>query len=591
MASPRWTNTTKIIVTSALAIAAIVLLVTVRQMIAPTIIALLLTFVLSYPVNWVQQHTGWGRTTSVVAIYFIVLLTLALGVLLIVPRFDSIMVALRRTMADLSVGLQDRLADDLLAIGPIRLSTSEVFGQAGTALQGVFNALTANPMNIARGVTQTIVSSVYVFVLNFWLLKDWHKLERFILDLVPADYQEEARRLGVELGGVWQAFLRGQVTLGVIIGLGTWVILLILGMPNAGGLALLAGMMEFLPSIGPAISGTVGTVLAFFQGSSWMPVSNLFFAVVVGIVYAIIGQLESVYFIPRLVGGRVKLHPAVTFMGIITGALTFGVLGILLAAPVIGSARVILIYIAAKLADRPPFAADRGGQSVLKIPGVIAGRKIEGVLLELDGTVAAPDTSAIEWAAQHFRWMDALIPASARRVLARRLLTALEAPINLTLNQLYRWKWNESIERWAPALNRLRGFPPADALEVLPDVRDAVLRFSTLYKVGLISSRPRAEVLAFLQRTHLDGGVFDAVVAREDVKNILPQVDPLLKCVALLGIRPDQALVVSDSDVGLRAARAAEMATAGVNTGTALPENVRDADLVVADAALLAAYL
>jgi beta-phosphoglucomutase-like phosphatase (HAD superfamily) len=171
------------------------------------------------------------------------------------------------------------------------------------------------------------------------------------------------------------------------------------------------------------------------------------------------------------------------------------------------------------------------------------------------------------------------------------MLTSLEAPINLLLNQLYRWHWNETIERWGPTLDRLRGFPTVDAMQLLPDVRDAIMRFSTIYKLGLISSRPRAEVMAFLQEARLDSGVFDVVVAREDVKNILPQVDPLLKGVALLGVQPDQVLVVSDSDVGLRAARAAEMATAGVNTGLALPENVRDADLVVADAALLAAYL
>jgi predicted PurR-regulated permease PerM len=84
------------------------------------------------------------------------------------------------------------------------------------------------------------------------------------------------------------------------------------------------------------ISGFVAFMLALFQGSTWMPVGNVFFAILVGIVYSIIGQVESVYFIPRLVGGRVKLHPAVTFVGIIAGALTFGVLGILL-APVIAA--------------------------------------------------------------------------------------------------------------------------------------------------------------------------------------------------------------------------------------------------------------
>ena len=117
--------------------------------------------------------------------------------------------------------------------------------------------------------------------------------------------------------------------------------LFIVGMPNALGLAILAAFMELLPSIGPAISGFVGFVVALFQGSNWLPVGNVFFAIIVALIYGVIGQLEGVYFIPRFVGGRVKLHPAVTFVGIIAGAMTFGVLGILLAAPVIASARVL----------------------------------------------------------------------------------------------------------------------------------------------------------------------------------------------------------------------------------------------------------
>ncbi|MGL4648511.1 MAG: AI-2E family transporter, partial [Caldilineaceae bacterium] len=457
MPSRRWNTTTKIIVGSALALAALALLVTFRQMIAPTIVAFLLTFVLSYPVNWVQQRTGWARTTALLGVYVLAILILVLLTLLILPRLDSIVSSLQRTVTDLLDALQTRVDAPVVELGPLQLSADEALAQFNVALQGILSFVTQNPMGLVSGVTQSIVSAVYVFVLNFWLLKDWYKFERFILELIPTDYQEEMRRLGNELGAIWQAFLRGQFTLALVVGLLTWVCLLILGMPNAGGLALLAGILEFLPSIGPAISGTIGTVLAYFQGSHWMPVGNLFFAVVVGIVYAIIGQLESVYFIPRFVGGRVKLHPAVTFVGIITGALTFGVLGILLAAPVIASARVLINYIARKLMDREPFETETASQSVLHIPGVIAGRKIEAVVFELDGALTQVDTRAVDWAGEHLRWLDRVLPPEVRRSLARRLLTRLEGPINFLSNQLYRWRWRETAERIRPTLDLLRG--------------------------------------------------------------------------------------------------------------------------------------
>jgi predicted PurR-regulated permease PerM/beta-phosphoglucomutase-like phosphatase (HAD superfamily) len=591
MPSRRWNTTTKIVVGAALALAAIGLLWTFRQMIAPTIVAFLLTFVLSYPVSWVQQRTGWARSTALIGVYAIVIFALFLLTLLILPRLDSIVSSLQRTVTDLLAALQPSAAAPIIELGPLSFSADSALAQLDAALEGILGFITQNPMGLVSGFATSIVSVVYVIVLNFWLLKDLYKFERFIIELIPADYQEEMRRLGQELGAIWQAFLRGQFTLALVVGLITWVCLLILGMPNAGGLALLAGILEFLPSIGPAISGTIGTVLAYFQGSNWMPVGNLFFAVVVGIVYAIIGQLEGVYLIPRFVGGRVKLHPAVTFVGIISGALTFGVLGILLAAPVIASARAIINYIARKMADREPFETELAQQAVLHIPGVIAGRKIEAVVFELDGTLTQVDPRAVEWAATHLRWLDKLLPPEARRSLARRMLTRIEGPINFLSNQLWRWRWRETSERIGPTLDMLRGNPPPDELTLRPDARETLIRLGHSYRLALVSTRERAEVNTFLERNTLHTGVFDLVVAREDVRNILPHVDPLQRIAVLLGVSTSNMLLVSDTDVGLRAGRAAEMATAGVLNGIPLPDDLRDADILLLQTGDLSRYL
>lgn len=591
MPSRRWNTPTKIIVGSVLALVALGLLVTFRQMIAPTIVAFLLTFVLSYPVNWVQQRTGWARTTALIGVYAIVAFALFLLILFIVPRLDAIVSSLQRTITDLLDALTTSVDAPFVALGPLQLSAEEALEQLNTALQAVFAFITQNPVGLVSGLTQTVVSAVYVIVLNFWLLKDWYKLERFVIELIPTDYQEESRRLGNELGGIWQAFLRGQITLALVIGLITWVCLLILGMPNAGGLALLAGLLEFLPSIGPAISGTIGTVLAFFQGSNWMPVGNLFFAVVVGVVYAIIGQLESVYFIPRFVGGRVKLHPAVTFVGIISGALTFGVLGILLAAPVIASARVLVVYIARKLADREPFETELVQQAVLHIPGIIAGRKVEAVVFDFDGTLTQVDQRAVEWAAEHLRWLDRIVPQEARRNIARKLLARLEGPINMFSNQLWRWRWRETIDRVGPTLDMLRGLPPVESLALRPDALETLNRLAPAYRLAMVTTRERATIAEFLERNSLNGSLFDLVVAREDVRNILPHIDPLQRTAVLLGINTSNMLLVSDTEVGLRAGRAAEMATAGVLSGIPLPDDLRDADVLLLQTSDLGRYL
>jgi predicted PurR-regulated permease PerM/phosphoglycolate phosphatase-like HAD superfamily hydrolase len=591
MTSRRWTTTTKIIVASALALLAVGFLVAFRQMIAPTIVAFLLAFVLSYPVNWVQQRTGWPRGLSVISTYVMVVIGLVLVVIIIMPRMDTMSSSLRQTIEDLASGLQSGVGLPAIDIGPIHLSGDELLAQAGSLLSGLLAGLTTNPGGIVRGVTTSLVNLIYVVVLNYWLLKDSHKLQRAAIGMIPADYQEEMRRLGGELSDVWQGFLRGQILLGIVVGLIVWVCLLILGMPNAAGLALLAGIMELLPSIGPAISGSIATILAFFYGSTWMPVSPFIFAIIVSIVYSIIGQIESVYFIPRLVGGRVKLHPGVTFVGIMAGAMVFGVLGILLAAPVIASARIILAYISRKLTDREPFEDDRTTQSALRIPGVIAGRKIDAIIFDLDGALAPIDTAAVDWAREHFDIVDRVITPNTRVEVTRRTMTALEAPINFTLNMLWRWNWHDMIERVQPTFDMLRAYPSDSTVTICPETAVFLRRLSSVYKLGLVSTRLRPEVNGVLIRSGLDQGVFDAIVAREDAKNIQPSVDPLQKLATLLRVAPEHMLIVSDTDVGLRSARAAEMATAGVTSGLALADNFVDADIVVATVPDLEEYL
>ena len=549
-------------------------------MIAPTIVAFLLTFVLSYPVNWLQQRTGWGRTFSVLAVYVVTVALLGLLLLLVTPRLDTVVATFRQTAEEIVARLQTTVGGPLLVVGPFRLSADALLQQAGTVLQGLLGAITNNPASIVSSVASSIVSAVYVFVLNFWLLKDWYKFQRFTIDLIPADYQEEMRRLGAELGAIWQGFLRGQLLLGLVVGAITGIALFIVGMPNALGLAILAAFMELLPSIGPAISGIVGFVVALFQGSNWLPVGNVFFALIVALIYGIIGQLEGVYFIPRFVGGRVKLHPAVTFVGIIAGAMTFGVLGILLAAPVIASARVLLTYAVRKITDQEPFELEISGQTALHIPGVIAGRKIEAVIFDLDGTLTPIDPGLIDWAAAP-RWTDRFVPPAVRATLMRRLMTAFEGPVNFFANLFWRWKWDGVSERVRPFFDRMRGQPPAADLVLAPGAGDILFALADRYRLALVSARDRAAVEHFLARNNLANGVFRTVVTRDDVKNILPHPEPLTKALAHLGAVPTETLVVGDTDASLRAGRAAEMATVGVASGLALAENMRDADLIL----------
>ncbi|HRJ43967.1 MAG TPA: AI-2E family transporter, partial [Caldilineaceae bacterium] len=392
MTSKRWNSTTKIIVASLLALLALGLLVTFRAMIRPTIVALLLTFILHQPVNWVQARTGWSRGASVGGVYLFLILLLIITPVAFLPRLVESLQSLSTALGTLVNDLQTAALGPIFQFGGYQISLDSLFQQVGTLIQDVLSPAAAGALGFALSLTTTVLSTIYVLVLGFWLLKDIGILQRSLLNSVPVDYREDVRRLAVDLSNIWYAFLRGQFVLALVVGVMTWIAMVIVGLPNAAGFALLAALMEFLPTVGPGISGAIGTIFALFQGSTWLPVNSFIFALIVMGLYVVITQIESVYLIPRLVGRRVNLHPAVTFAGIISAALVFGFLGVLLITPTIASVRTLLAYVMRKLRDQEPFESNYT-QSDVRIPGLIAGHRIQAIIFDLDGVLTELDFS------------------------------------------------------------------------------------------------------------------------------------------------------------------------------------------------------
>ncbi len=580
MTSTRWNTTTKIIVVALLSLLAVALLVTFRVMIRPTIIALLLTFVLQRPVNWIQRRSGWSRGLSIALIYLILLALIALTPVIFIPRLVDSFLSLRVALEALVQDLQTAVPGPLFTLGEYELSVEGMLQQLGAILQDILSPAAAGALDFALSLTTTVFTTLYVLVLTFWLLKDLNKLQRSLFSLIPADYTEEMRLLGRELTDIWHAFLRGQALLGLVIGIMTWIAMTIVGLPNAAGLALLAGIMEFLPTVGPGISGAIGTLVALFQGSTWMPVNNLTFALIVLGIYVLITQIESVYLIPRLVGRRVRLHPAVTFTGIVSAALVFGFLGVLLATPTIASARTILIYVFRKLQDLEPFESPEKAPGV-RIPGLIAGRRVRAVLFILDGPLAKRDWRFVEEMLERTARFERYWPQEQRRRFFRRLMILSERPIDGLIGLLTWLQLQEDLERLRPRLNRLRGYAPASDLEPVEDVPDLLRNLAAHYRLGMVTSRSLEEVRIFLQRAGLSLELFSAMVTADALRSLAPASEALHQGMTAIGHAPDECLIVNDTTVYLRTAQAMDMITCGVLCGLGTEDDLADADLIL----------
>jgi phosphoglycolate phosphatase-like HAD superfamily hydrolase len=250
--------------------------------------------------------------------------------------------------------------------------------------------------------------------------------------------------------------------------------------------------------------------------------------------------------------------------------------------PIMASARTLLSYIYRKLFDLEPFEPLRTPQASIRIPGLIAGRKIDAILFDLDGTLAELDWTTLEWARSHFHWMDDLITPERRARDIRRLMVGVEGMINFVVSQSRRFKPSRQIDQKMRWLDHLRGHPPASELTPIPGVPHMLEQLASQYQLGIISTRPRQEILEFLERAELSPDHFALIVGREDGGNLLPHSDPLIAATNRLFLEANQILMVSDTDSNLRSARAMEMATVGVLCGLGEESDLLESDLILA---------
>ena len=242
---------------------------------------------------------------------------------------------------------------------PLQLQSLDIVG----AVRSFVGSLTGPAFSVLGSAFQMLVNILFVLVLMFYLLKDGAQFAQRAVEITPEDYKNDVVRLLYELAQVWNAYLRGQLTLNVFIGVTTFIVVALLGLPNALILGLLAGLLEFVPNLGPILAMIPAALLALFNQSTTLPfLHGATFVLVVIVAYTLIQNFEAVVVVPRVMGGSLNLHPLVIIVGVLAGASLGGALGIILAAPLIASLRVIGQYIYGKLLDQPIFLDERPRQ-------------------------------------------------------------------------------------------------------------------------------------------------------------------------------------------------------------------------------------
>jgi predicted PurR-regulated permease PerM len=180
------------------------------------------------------------------------------------------------------------------------------------------------------------------------------EMNSWYADLIPPGYGPELTGLISRIRRSWTGFLRGQIFLMFVIGTITWLGGSILGLPQALLLGVIAGLLELIPSVGPVLAAIPAVLMALLFGSTHFDINHLVFALIVVAFYALVQLLENQILVPRIMGDAVDLPPLVVLIGTIAGASAFGILGALLATPVVATGNLVFRYVYQKIIEAPP---------------------------------------------------------------------------------------------------------------------------------------------------------------------------------------------------------------------------------------------
>ena len=361
--SPRWSNTAKVIVMLAIMAVLAYLLVQFQVLVTPLIMAVILAYLFNPLAARMTRHLRMPRPLAILLIYGLLLLII-LGLLsgaslLIQQQFSGVLSTALRFINSIPEWLAS-LSAQPVQIGPINLDLSSA---DITTLQ---NALIPTARDwIARLAdwTTTAASSVAIFLawmmfvlsVSFYLLNDLHAMEGTLVRLTPPDFRKDVKRLMTELGPIWNAFLRGQLLLSLIMGTAVTLTMSALGLHNAIILGLIAVLMEFIPILGPYVTGGTAILIALFQTENWLGIPLGTYPIVIAAAAVVLMLIESQALGPRIMGRHLRLNPAALIIAAFIGASLAGVPGLLLAGPLLATIRLFGRYVYAKLFDLPPW--------------------------------------------------------------------------------------------------------------------------------------------------------------------------------------------------------------------------------------------
>jgi predicted PurR-regulated permease PerM len=317
-----------------------------RIILVPMLCSLALAYLLAPVVAWFERR-GWSRPVSVLLTISGAVVVLALILIFILPGFWGQLVK-SYDQARALVGDHARISD---LVGKIKLISPQLYNLLEPKIKGLVGPdLFERVFNLAgdwlqRGlfkivdVTASLLDLLLIPFFVYYLLADYGAMRERLDLLIPPRHRAVASTLISRINFVISSYVRNQLVIalamGVLYSLGFWIA----RVPLAFSIGMLSGLLNFIPYLGTLTGLTLSLSFVALDGGG--------LARILGVlaVFIIVQSIEGYYLTPKLLGGSLDLHPMWVLVGLMIGGSLFGILGIILAVPVIAIAKVALNFL------------------------------------------------------------------------------------------------------------------------------------------------------------------------------------------------------------------------------------------------------
>jgi predicted PurR-regulated permease PerM len=318
-------------------------LITYREKILRILSPFLLSIPLVYIVKPVSDRLLEKKIpmgASVILIYLAFIAVVAITGIFFIPELASNIRELMETLPELLEQYEqifNRLLSYIKSSNWSEQVKETIFNEIENTTEMLRKFLVAaleNGLNMLLDIVRIIVDLTIAMVITYYVAKDGEKFRDYILMLLPRSLRAGIISVGKEISKILAGFIQGQLITALIVGIMETVGLMLIKMKYPLVLGMIGGIANIIPYFGPYIGAIPAVAIAL----TISPLKALW----VVAVFLIIQQIENSFISPKMIQGKLGLHPVATIFAVLIGGEFFGIIGMLLAVPVMAIVRVLI---------------------------------------------------------------------------------------------------------------------------------------------------------------------------------------------------------------------------------------------------------